>query len=112
MVNNRKGTLKLYPYFSLFDGIVNLREASARLAEIGKFALQILHHMRRSSTSVRRNYWKRTYVSLLLDVSPHQLVLEFVNFFLQFNRLLGFLEPIFCSLGGTEQVREHLTLLV
>jgi hypothetical protein len=43
---------------------------------------------------------------------PHQFVLEHVNLLLQFNRLFGFLEPIFCCLGSTEQIWEYLTLLV
>jgi len=53
-----------------------------------------------------------THVSFLLDMSPYKLVLEAVDLLLQFNRLFGFLEPIFCGPGGTEQVREHPALMV
>jgi hypothetical protein len=54
----------------------------------------------------------RTHVAFLLNVSPHELVLEIVDLLLLFNRLFGFLEAIFCGLGGTMQVREHLALLL
>ena len=67
-------------------------------------------------TVVQRSGWgnicHRTYVSFILNVGPHKLVLEVVDLLLLFNRLFGFLEPIFCGLGGTEQVREHFALLV
>ena len=53
-----------------------------------------------------------THVPLLLNVSPHKLVLEAIDLLLLFNRLFGFLEPIFCGFGGTEQIRERLALLV
>jgi len=53
----------------------------------------------------------RTHVSFLLDMSPYKLVLEVVDLLLQFNSLLGFPEPIFCGLGGAEQVREHPALM-
>ena len=54
----------------------------------------------------------RTHVAFLLNVSPHELVLETVNLLLLFNRLFGFLEAIFCCLGSAMQVREHLALLL
>jgi hypothetical protein len=101
-------------YLSLFDGFVDLWETSARLAEVGELALQILRHASRGLLPIPRLAMVlcRTHVSFLLDVSPHQLVLEPVDLLLQLNRLFGFLEPIFCGLGGTEQIREHLALLV
>jgi hypothetical protein len=45
-------------------------------------------------------------------VSPHEFVLQLVNLLLQLNRLFSFLEPIFCGLRGTEQIRERLALLI
>jgi len=56
--------------------------------------------------------YNRTYVSFLLDVSPHKFVLEAVDLFLLFDRLLGFLEPVLCCSGGTEQFREQPALLI
>ena len=53
-----------------------------------------------------------THVSLLLDMSPHKLILEAVDLLLLFNSFFSFLEPIFCSSGGTKQIREHPALIL
>ena len=45
-------------------------------------------------------------------MSPYKFVLETVDLLLLFDRLFGFLEPIFCGSGSTEEIWEHLALVV
>ena len=90
-------------HLCLLDGFIDFWEASSRLSEDREFALQILYHTNGDrSILCSGGPGRRTYVSFLLDVRPHKLVLETVDLFLLFNRLFGFLEPIFCGSGGTE----------
>jgi hypothetical protein len=78
------GTVKGGSYLSLFDGFVDLWETSARLSEVGELALQILRHASRGLLSIPRLEMVLcgTHVSLLLDVSLHQLILEPVDLLL------------------------------